>query len=314
MNAQRKLEIKVGLVSITAILLFIIGMTLGRGVSVSASKTIYLRFPSSGGIQNTAPVVVNGVKRGSVVSVKNQNGSVLITADIDDISDLKSDVTAKIVMLEITGGKKIEITPGKSQEQFDINKEISGVNASDIGDLLTMLGEVGTDAHLLVKRLDTISASISYMLADGKLVNKLNQTLDNVNEISVSTKNLLTNNTSDLNVTLKNLKELTNSLKITYNKTEPKIDTLLQKLDNTLNDVGILIDVADTTLNNADYLIGDLRGLTYRIQNGDGFATKLLFDKELSMKLDSTFITLKLLVEQIKEYGINANVRLGSRP
>ena len=52
MKDTRSIEIKVGLVSILAVILFIIGITLGRGLYVSVNPvTVKIRFPNSGNIQ-----------------------------------------------------------------------------------------------------------------------------------------------------------------------------------------------------------------------------------------------------------------------
>ena len=90
MKDTRSIEIKVGLVSILAVILFIIGITLGRGLYVSVNPvTVKIRFPNSGNIQISAPVFVNGVKRGAVASVRNDNGSVLVTADLDNVREFR---------------------------------------------------------------------------------------------------------------------------------------------------------------------------------------------------------------------------------
>ncbi|MFW5701927.1 MAG: MlaD family protein, partial [Bacteroidota bacterium] len=112
MKEQRKTEIKVGIVSILSLALLILGITLGKDFSVGVSQiTITMEFPRSGGIAPSAPVVVNGVKRGAVSQVRNHNGNVRITAEIDDISDFRTDAAAMITTMEITGGKKIDISP-----------------------------------------------------------------------------------------------------------------------------------------------------------------------------------------------------------
>ena len=108
MQYDKSKEIKVGIVTFVAILLFIVGMTLGRGYRISVDPTeLNIRFPNSGGISPSAPVLINGVERGSVNSINPDNGSVLIKISLDDISDLNSDASARISMLEITVGKKI---------------------------------------------------------------------------------------------------------------------------------------------------------------------------------------------------------------
>lgn len=99
-------DVKVGIVSLAAMLVLLIGIILGQGIGLSSTTLIKMRFPNSGSIQATSPVLINGVKRGSVKDVINDRGSVLITAEMDNIDDIYSDATAQISILEITGGKK----------------------------------------------------------------------------------------------------------------------------------------------------------------------------------------------------------------
>ena len=192
MSKHRTKEIKVGLVTLGAIVLFVVGITLGRGYSVSVTKqNITMRFPTSGGIQYSSPVMVNGVKRGEVTSVKNDNGGVIVTADIDNTNDLNSDCSARILIQEITGGKKIEIHPGISSEKFDRKSTISGSTPPDMGEIFALLGTAGSDAVSLVKKLDSISTSINALLADGKLTEKINSTAGNAQEIISNLNTLL---------------------------------------------------------------------------------------------------------------------------
>jgi hypothetical protein len=42
--------------------------------------------------------------------------------------------------------------------------------------------------------------------------------------------------------------------------------------------------------------------------------SKAIYDKEFASRLDSAITNLFNLVDQLKQYGINVNVRLGSNP
>ena len=42
--------------------------------------------------------------------------------------------------------------------------------------------------------------------------------------------------------------------------------------------------------------------------------TKIIYDKQFADEIDRTLKSAKELVEQIKRYGINANVSLGPKP
>jgi ABC-type transporter Mla subunit MlaD len=268
-----------------------------------------MRFPSSGGILISAPVHINGVRRGVVSSVKNDNGSVLITASIDDASDLKKDVSAKITILEITGGKKIEINTGKSSEQFNINNEIIGVTSADLSDVVSMLGEIGSDAKMLVKRLDTVASTASRLLGDENFVTEIRNTLKNASDFSSMMNKLLADNMSGLQTSMNNLKNLTSELQTAVQKNSPKIDSIITNIDITLRDSRKILNNTGNTISNADSLVSDLRDITKNLITGKGFASKVLYDEEFSKKIDSTLNNLNLLIYQIQNNGIKTKIR-----
>lgn len=315
MNNQRSKEITVGIISIVALALLVLGITLGKGISVRTSSVeLKLRFPNSGGIQEGAPVVVNGVKRGYVNSVKNDNGSVIINATLDKIGDLKSDVRARISILEITGGKKIEIFPGTSNEQYSVNNEIPGETPPDIAELVALVGEVSGDAITLIRRVDTAMGEITGLLADGKVMADVRTTADNAAEITQNLNSFVKNNYSKLEKTVNNLETLTAQLKSAVDRYDPQIGMILTKIDGTLGDLKKLSNSADTALTNINGVVRDVSSITGEIKNGNGLVSRLIYDKEMASRLDSTLTELGAVMTMIRQYGVNVNVRLGSNP
>ncbi len=314
MTTKRSTEIKVGIVSLLSFIILIIGISLGRGWIVSGTQqTIIMKFPSSGGIDVSSAVMVNGVKRGSVLSVKNDKGGVLVQAAVDDISDFHSDITARISMLEITGGKKIDLAPG-SNGAFNPQEEIKGTIATDATEMIAMVGELGTDAKILIKRLDTITAAATALLADGKVVAQMREAVDNTNQLVIGLNSFIQQNKPELQASLNNLKALTADLRQAVQVNEPKVRELLGKLDATTVSVQNLITKTDGTLTNADGLITDVRKTVNDLKTGSGIVTKLLYDKDLSVKLDSTVNKLHDFIDKAYEHGVNVNLRLGTRP
>jgi len=315
MKDTRSIEIKVGLVSIIAVILFIIGITLGRGLYVSVNPvSVKMRFPNSGNIQISAPVFVNGVKRGSVASVNNDNGSVIITADLDNISEFRKDVSARISILEITGGKKIDIFPGKSPKKYKFGDEIIGKTAADFADLLYMLGEIGNDGMVLIKRLDTLAVSINRIVADEQFINNLKNTVENTSQLTENANKLISDNIKGIELTINNLKSMTTELNASIKQNAPKIDTIINKFDLTLTDTRTLIAQTNKTIAEAELIVKDLKSMTDSVRYGSGFVNKLLYDKEFSVRIDSTISNLSKFIEQVQKYGINANIRLGGKP
>ncbi|MFH1050275.1 MAG: MlaD family protein [bacterium] len=311
MNTSKSKEIKVGLVTLVAIILFILGITIGNEFSVSVDVVkIKIRFPNSSGIEQTAPVFINGVKRGKVLNVKPDNGSVLIIAEIDEINDFKENVSARLGILEITGGKKIDIYPGNSVNRFNPNNEISGITSPDIGDMISLVGEMSNDAKILIKRLDTIATAASEIITDKRIEN----TLANTSEMSESLNNFVNKNITNLELAITNLKIVSAELKSAINKYEPKAENLIGKLDLTVDETRNLMKNADAAIANTNNLINELNEFSKDIKKSGGVAGKLVYDKKFAERMDSTFNTLHEFLLLIKEHGININTRLGTRP
>jgi phospholipid/cholesterol/gamma-HCH transport system substrate-binding protein len=315
MNTSKSTEIKVGIVSIVAIVLLLVGIMLGKQLNVTTdSQTIFIRFPNSGGILVSSPIHINGVRRGKVISVDNDKGSVLIKADIDNIKDLKSDAIAKIMMQEITGGKKIEIFPGNEQAKFDKSKEMLGITTSDVSDLVAFAGDVTDDLAVLVRRLDTTVAGVNKVIGDDESIEHLKHTIANADELSTNLNNFVKDNQADLESAIRDLSDLSSKLKTIVDKNDPKIDKLVADIDATLKNTNELIGTTKTTITNADAFIADLKSISSEIKSGEGLVSKLIYDEEFSRKLDSTMVNLDSLLYKINQHGINVNVRLGTRP
>ncbi len=315
MNISKNTEIKVGIVSLAAVILFVLGISMGKGFKFSTGATLLnMRFPASGGIQESAPVVVNGVDRGDVISVKNDNGSVLITAAMDNIDDLKNDAHARITILEITGGKKIEIFPGTSGESFVVGDEIQGSTPPDISELVALFGEVSGDAIGLVRRLDTIASGITNMLEDGKLTNDIKLTVSNLKNISDNANTLIDDNYNNIQNSLNNLAIITQDLKVAIKDNEPKVSSIIAELENTIKDIKPIINKTDNAIASADKLISQLNDIAQEVKDGEGFANKLIYDKQFAGTLDSALTDIYKFIKFIEENGVNVNLRLGTRP
>jgi|DewCreStandDraft_4_1066084.scaffolds.fasta_scaffold00019_343 phospholipid/cholesterol/gamma-HCH transport system substrate-binding protein len=315
MAKNRTNEIKVGLVSIIAIALLVIGISVGTSYNVSGAKQIIkMRFPNSSGIQIKSPVHINGVKRGAIDKVENSKGSVLIFATLDRIDDLKEDVSARISMQELTGGRKIDIYPGNSSIPFSPEKEIIGTTAADLAEIVAMLGNIGINASNLINRLDTVSMALTELLADGKVISQLKNTALISEQIVSNLNNLLNNNIDNINQSIKDLRNITNSSKNFLAKYEPKIESLLNNLDKTIIESKNLVSYADFTIKGADKLIDNVNSLVQDIKQGKGLVTEIIYNENLAKKLDSTIVKLSEFIELIRQYGVNVNLRLGTRP
>lgn len=315
MDKQRSAEIKVGIVTIVGIALLIVGILLGKGFTFSVSpNTLRMNFPNSGGIEAGAPVFVNGVKRGSVTIVENTDKGVIVSAELDNIADIKKDASARILMLELTGGKKIEIVPGTSTAAITNVDVIEGIASADATQLIADVGDVATDAKRLVRRLDTISGQLTAILGDTVFIGNVKGSAEKANTLLASLNQFYDQNSGTLQATISQLKNLTDDVRNAVNNNEPAVRKLISKLDATTTDAQNLINNTNNSIVKVDELLADIRGIVQDIKKGEGLVSKVLYDKKTAQRLDSVLNSLGTFVDQVKEHGLNTNVRLGTRP
>jgi phospholipid/cholesterol/gamma-HCH transport system substrate-binding protein len=315
MKNTKQIELKVGIVSVVGTILLVLGLILGRGYKVSVStQTIKFRFPNSGGLQVSSPVVVNGVKRGTVTSVVNDNGSVLVTATIDNIDDLRKDVKARITILEITGGKKIEIFPGTSPEKFNPETEIQGETAADFADLVTQLGLILEQAKHTISQLDTTLTSTNKVLSNKNFATNLQLAVDNATQTLTITRGILEQNQTNINQIVKNLKEILSELRNDYSIYEPKINRIVARLDTISLQTTNLLENGSATVEKINRSLNQLNDILLEIREGDNLANKIIYNKEFAQRLDSTLRQVSELITFIQKNGVNVNLRLGTRP
>lgn len=271
-------------------------------------------FPSSGGIKPSSPLVVNGVGRGSVTNIENKNDSVLVTALIDGIDDIYTDATARISILEITGGKKLEIFPGVSSQPISENHIIRGKTAADLGDLIADVGEVSVDLKRIVRGLDTLIVNANGVLGDTVLMADLRTTITNASEAMVRVNNMVARNEGAINSSIANLSGLSRELNSAVKEQKPNIERIIADMKQVSEKAVTLIDKVDNSWDDVSKIATDVRKIIEDIQSNESLLNKLLYDKKLAQRLDSVMYNLGSFVEKIDQHGINVNVRLGTRP
>jgi phospholipid/cholesterol/gamma-HCH transport system substrate-binding protein len=315
MRNTKSLEIKVGVVSLLAIIILIAGISFGNNLSFgSTNKTIKLHFPNSNGIKKSSPISINGHESGRVEEVKPFNNGVEIIASITNNSDLREDASAIILLKEITGGKIIEISPGISNNKFNYNNVLYGKSSTDIGNLVAILGDVSGDAVSLLRRLDTITYSINRLFVDDDFGAKLNNSLTNLDSVSEKVKLIIDKNYNNINYSIENIKSLTSDLK-TFMKDKPeKIDSLLDNFNNLALRINQFVDDADPTLKEINDLISNMNSVVTEIKEKKGLIGRLINDDDFAKSFEEAISELNSLVQKINNHGINVNARLGTRP
>ncbi len=217
-------------------------------------------------------------------------------------------------MLELTGGKKIEVNPGTVKQPITNKDIIAGIASADATQLIADVGDVANDAKRLVRRLDTISGQLTAILGDTVFINNIKGTATKANTLLTSLNEFYDANKGTLQSTIQQLKGLTDDVRKAVNTNEPAVRSLLAKLETTTNDAQTLLNNANASVGKLDALLVDVRSVVQDIKQGEGVVSKILYDKKTAQRLDSVLNSLGTFVDKVKEHGLNTNVRLGTRP
>ena len=129
MNNEKKTEIKVGITIIVALLLFIFVYGWAKNFSLNSNnKLLYIKFPTVAGLEIGDMVSVNGVRKGLVESITSDDNHALVQVIFNEEVNLKQDATFSIMMLDLMGGKKIEIKAGDSDQFLNYDTLIDNNN------------------------------------------------------------------------------------------------------------------------------------------------------------------------------------------
>jgi phospholipid/cholesterol/gamma-HCH transport system substrate-binding protein len=303
MKDQRKSEIKVGAMTLAGIIIFLWILGWAKNFSLTShEKTLNLLFDNVAGLEVGDNVTINGVRKGYVeaMAVQQQHVNVRINLDLD--ADIREDAKFSIAMLDLMGGKKIDINPGVSSRQIDYKKTYPGTFYADIPAVMSLIGSVQGDLTNIIGQVNTTLTSLNSYLGDKKLENNVKTSIDNLAVMTQKLNTMIDENRSNVNKLSGNAVQLTEEAKsfIKQNKSS---------IEKSMADVQSLIKESEKMIKKVNGIIDE----TTNKQNAVG---KLLYDdkviSDLKESLQQVKELTKLLSDQLKEKGlkVDAKVRL----
>ena len=301
MKNERKTEIKVGITVVFGliILLWIFGWAKNFSLS-STSFIIKVKFDNVSGLEVGDQVTVNGMRKGFVQDMEVGPNNVLVELSIEKDIVLKEDATFAVSMLDLMGGKKVEVFPGKSEKDFDKTKIAQGTFYSDIPSAMSLFGSVQDDLVTVLKDVKISLSSLNKIVSDDKFNEDLKKSLSNLVLLTDKINAMLNENRNEIKTLTANAVELSE-----------KTNKLLT--DNADN-INILFSDLKSLVKKSDELLTDLNTLTSETINQQNNIGKLLYDKEIFKKLNTTLERIdeltSILIDQLKNEGINVDANI----
>lgn len=288
MKDERKTEIKVGIITIAGIIILLWILGWAKNFSFTSTEdTLLVSFPEVAGLEIGDYVTVNGVRKGNVTDISVRSKDVLVTMSIDKNVDLREDAMFSVLMLDLMGGKKIEVKPGVSENKMNFSAVQKGNFSSDIPTVMALLGSVQDDLIASIKDIRITLASMNEYLTDKELNKNIRSSMNNLDNVLTKINSMIDRNSNDFSEIAGNTAEITRSAKEFIEANKSDMSESLANLKNVLAKTDSLV----TSMNN-------IASETASSRNNLG---KLLYDKEFFLKFENAVNNLNELASIIKE-------------
>ena len=301
MKNERKTEIRVGLTVLAGILVFIWILGWAKNISLKSNEQIVnVRFNNVAGLEIGDQVTVNGLRKGYVQDMKVEPNNILVQLSLDNDIRLKEDASFAISMLDLMGGKKVEVFPGSSDVEFDYNKVGKGKFFGDIPSAMSLFSSVQDDFVTVLKDVKISLNSLNKYLTDEKLSSNVKQSLSNLNSLTDKLNGMLSENRDDLRSIAKNTAELTE-------KSNELLSSNKENINQLFSDLKSVIQKSDT-------LLSDLNNFTKETLNQQNNVGKFLYDENMINDIKKTLQQVNeltsILSDQLKNDGINVDANV----
>ncbi|MGA9293513.1 MAG: MlaD family protein [Ignavibacteriaceae bacterium] len=301
MKDQRKTEIRVGITVIVGLLIFIWILGWAKNFSLSSNqKTLLVKFNSVSGLEIGDNVSVNGVRKGFVENFKLEGDKVIVNLSLDSDVKLQKDAAFSISMLDLMGGKKVNINPGMSSQPLDYHEVQTGIFYADIPEVMSMLGNVEGDIPEIIKDIKITLSSLNNYLTDNNLNTDIKTSLSNLSKASQKLNILLDENREGINQLTQNTVKLTQNVNDFLEENKLSLKSSVEELH--------------TVLTKTDSLLTSVNAFSGEIKNKKNNIGKIFYDDKLYDNLSQSLTQLneltKILIEQLKGKGVNVDANI----
>jgi phospholipid/cholesterol/gamma-HCH transport system substrate-binding protein len=269
-----------------------LGVNYLKGKEVfSGDKSYYALYDQTGGLQTSSPVLLRGVKIGSVTAIEldgAQDERVRVTVGIKKSIRIPDDSRLKLFSNGLMGGKAIELVLGSSANMAAKNSEIASESESDILTSATLsLDGIVVEATRMMNSLEATSNSINAILSDN--AGSISGTLANLDATSRQLAS------ADIGRMLDDMGAFTAVLK----NNSAKFDAMIGNFEEVSGelasaDLGATVDSLTVSINHFNAVLAGL-------SEGEGSAGRLLADPALYDSLTAASGNLSALLADLKE-------------
>lgn len=298
-------ELRVGAFGIVTLTLFIIGINFIKGKDLfHRSRTFYAVYNSTSGIQDAAPVSINGLNIGKVTDigfVNKSSSKILLELTIYDPIFIPVNSEARIFSLDLLGTKNVEIILGSSSTPAQDGDTLLGSTQMSLSEEVNQqVAPIKEKAENLLSSLDTMVTVLQSVFNSEtrKSINasfiSIQSTLSNLESTSYNLDTLVYGQRTRLERILFNIESITTN----FRKNDEKISNVISNF-SMISDTLARANIAGT-LANLNNTLTNVAQISEKIDKGEGSLGLLINDQKLYNNLNNSAAQLNALIEDMK--------------
>ena len=299
-------EVTIGLSFAGTIILFIWGFNFLKGTDLfSPKREFFALYNNVGGLVVSNPVVISGVKVGTISSVKfhpGDNGLVVVKMLLTTDFPIPSDSRAKIYSSDLMGSKAVEIVLAGNAALAASGDTLTGEIATGLTDqLVSELVPLKDRAEAMMVHADSVLVALNNVLTPSSqeklrhTLVSLDKTMIQVEGMTTRLNTILGNQQLSIEGILKNTESFTANLKAN-NQNITKLIANLERVSDSLASAPL-----GRTLNELEGTVARANLLLKGIEEGQGTAGQLLKSDSLYKALNRSALNLEVLLKDLKE-------------
>ncbi len=299
-----KKEIKIGLVTIFALLMLGWGFNFLKGLNIFKGGTNYYGVYSNvSGMNEACPIFYRGLKIGIVSDIElhpKQYDKLLVTFVIKKDLSFPINSVARIYSLDLMGTKGVEFVEGDSEEKLMPYDTIKTYLVGDLKDQLSMeVLPLKEKMEKLIVNFDSLIINVNdFFTGENKeniseSIRKFNLTMSNAVDMSGNLAKSFSEG-GEYNLIMKRV----DSILIALNRQTPYLDTTFSNLSSfskQLNNADL-----ETTLQELNSSLKQTSRLFAGLNEGNGSMGMLLNDEELYYNLVDASANLNRLLMDVR--------------